>query len=472
MDHIIRNDSDKLESVYRCLLRGFELLNHDARRTGDKCRCIVLLLSTKSRAAALLPCRDSSARKRTPEHSTPIIDFVFLDQLRVDVSGVGDDHQEQALKLFTYGRALWASRVQYHHSSAFDLVKYAAEKLKGGTDNKYFNLALFACRVGVGSIMQSVRDKLVAFNMATVISISNNGNELEAKYLPEPILAEASAWFTREDDSRRVAAVRAAKDNTHDNCIIPSHAGDSGEMAAAYALLMVMDKLRSKKEYDAVYCNMSRDVAAQEFLAAISNSSAPISCVEDYTVNFTSFFRIARYSTAAFQLAYERRVAIVCPTNNMDMDLIIVMRNNSSNSGGQALYAPIFIQVKNWANKIAKGAASVLQYHLYKPSQPLRKMFNSDLAVGVLFTVGTGGSDPGISIVKQSKQSNEQCLGITVDISSFPDCILSAPLRQAIVELARRRRTGDSEPSLRLQYGPFGMAMETEDDEAAEHLTK
>lgn len=425
VDGIIGKNESSVYSNYRCLLRALELLNYAASSQKSSFRCLVVLLSTSNRAASIIPCRSASQRDRVTLYLNPIvIDFVFMDVVKPSLEGIHGE-ERSALELFTYGRPLWASQWNYYRSSVKSvqgLVEFAQSKLLGSRMREN-EVALFACRIGIGNIKKMLAENMVADNMATVVRVKGT-SLLEVLYHPEPILCEASALHTRNKPSLKTNIVKYVAGAITNDLLVTTDKGDRGEMAAAAALIYTMDYLRSNDEYNSVTNNMSRAIKAADFIKAMVGERVEVdySPLEGFTVNFTGVFRVLRFSKRTIAYAYEQNVAMLCPDVYPDVDLVVVM---CKEVGHGRVYAPIIFQIKNWEAKIGSKRASVFLNLLSSPTHTLRAEFNSELAVGVLFAVGVGGVDDVKQPVRHSSRVQQpvSSINIAVGLDSGFKCL-------------------------------------------------
>lgn len=462
-------DSTETYTIYRCILRAVDLLNEAASAENDPFRIIVVLLSTRSRASKLIPSREASSRKVELLLCPPVTDFVFVDCLTPCLDTYSSPLEKEMVSLFSYGRSLWASRLMYHSMSVDELVKFALSKLQGTDLSDKSYLAFYSARISMISFRSDLGEELVGDNMATLMYASKS--VALAKYLHEPILCEASALYTRDSNDKKVSVIQAVKRNWDQKRLIGKNVGDAGEMAAATALIYTIDILRSiGAPYDALTNNMSKEVPAVDFVKAIVADNVEIgSChltlLAGYMVSFNSFYRIETFSEKVFQMAYERRVALISPAGSPDYDFIIVSRKHTDKG---YIFAPIIFQIKNWKETIGKQRCSMFSGRLSSPKQPLRMYFNSPLSIGVIMTVGKGGSH--FVMESRSERTGILRLGFSVDLSTgFP--LLSNDIRDSILNLC-----GDPVDigyiHHRVQHGAFGLQLFCEQEEEEEAKVK
>jgi hypothetical protein len=329
--------------------------------------------------------------------------------IRITAHDLFTDH------VFHYGRPLWRQWWKHHGKGNYnDLVKFAMSKL---TDNrttvnalKMAACSLFCLRFGFEAVDESCSE-FVSDYLAVMTDISGveNGKRIaRCRWMSEPVLAEASACLTMgilveaADDKYRINTVvhHIAEALTTKN-IIGLNVRDKGEVSIAAMLGYTMDCIRAQaianvktKMYDAqgIVLNMSCIVPAFTFLVGLGIKDVPAESLAGYYFNFTHFQRLGGdASENDCYAAFARRAAYYVTSGAVGVDIVLVGCKKVSES--HACFLPVRIQVKNRVQKVTRAAAEILLAAMSPESFCQPHLTGSELEIGIVFAVGTGGAD-------------------------------------------------------------------------------
>jgi len=435
----------------KCLLKAststgqtpYQAIRRICRRAG----IIAIFLDTSSKIADFLPQNAASNREIT-EGGLSFFLPPLIDIPTFDILAVPKDESYYA-HLFTLGRPLWASYFKFQAKGLKDLVLFALSKLAGSEHESARNYALFCARFGMGS-ESKVAQELTAHNMATLVGVKEDNSVVHAKYLSEPILAEASAYYTSSDSAKAKCVVETCA-TALDAGLLEAPKGDRGEMAGAAALGYVMDQLRCL--YSADDNNMSRPVFVLDFLKSLG-AKIPKDArdeLDGYVMNFTHFYRsLAPLTQKYLKIYYERHAAWFSYPGAEGIDAGIPIFHDARG------LSSIRVQIKNFKAKIgdstARGFLAKLAPHCCHP------FTNVKFSVALLLVVGSGGVSTLCTVedvgLRRSPRTNfqpqkNQQLWVTASLSK-----LSIPVVKELEKLAGQPRDMFIVPSLLCSEGP------------------
>ena len=201
------------------------------------------------------------------------------------------------------------------------------------------SIAVFSCRFGIGP--QSKLSPLLAkYSLATVTSVSSDRKFVETSFPSEPVLAEASAQYTR-DHHNLIAVLDNFNAALNSNIIEPPR-GDVGEMCGAALLGLTMDDIRKK-----MGCKMfsEKSVDLHDFLSRFGcmvDEELIKAAMQGWKVNFTHFVRCpTNMDQSDLPVMFMRRMANYVLKGMEGLDLLIDMHHEEKG------YATVRVQIKN-----------------------------------------------------------------------------------------------------------------------------
>ena len=353
---------------------------------------------------------DSSNRLVTDKKVQPFVDVFFIDhvaqfgkkslvkyvnklrsyasvseQNRTTVSLCDFIRQRDPYEsIYLYGRPLWIS-----YTNDQDVLKWAQSKLirhTFGTDGELVkekeeptqleygkkltdrSLAIIASRTtlfnGFSVTNSRLACNLVNSYMATLCHISDDGSQLDFRYVSEPILAEAGAKLMRKWPFQMESLVKRLVEATSAATPIIKNTGEIGELVVEFILLAAKDSADFLKGEQAA----SSPVTVREFLVALvgeENYKTHFRVSDDFSKGLVAFnhFRkmfMGDLSRSSIVMDFLGRCAAgKLPTNFAIVDLFIpvVLPDNEISF--------IFIQVKNQADS-GKGQRACFKKNLLR----------------------------------------------------------------------------------------------------------
>jgi len=258
-------------------------------------------------------------------------------------------------------------------------------------------VACFACRFAMGP-RSKISSILAKHCLATINDVSSDREYLQATYMSEPVLAEASAMFTNSQDNMKKVLDNVLASFSSEATLLEAPRGDTGEMCVAALLGFMMDSIRKDKESSC----MSAPVPLFLLLANFECWDAPAQneirhLVEDWEVNFTHFYRPYWTPTREdLPILWRRRCAYYVPAGHKGLDLLIPIRNKAT-----AAYGTIRVQVKNYKNKISQSERKEILTKLW-PQNCAPYIKDEPFSVGILIT--SGEIDEGVATYSLSNQ--------------------------------------------------------------------
>ena len=210
---------DGQKSVNACSgTTKFRILRRSLRSIGGKCpKIFSIMTDTSSRVMNFQPRGDTDSSREpikespSPKMFPPIVILPGVDVAAKCLEATCDPQQVQSPKrLMSFGRVAW--HVMAKNTDADDLLQLAISKLIRrdssrlaklfGDHSPSNNRKLLAClgprlALQIGSFCEDARE-LVASHMMFLEHVGDEHEQLFARYLSEPILAEASAHATAE----------------------------------------------------------------------------------------------------------------------------------------------------------------------------------------------------------------------------------------------------------------------------------
>jgi hypothetical protein len=415
------------------------------RRAAKQSGVLSIFCDTANSICELMPSNDHSSSLNggsLGEFSPPIIEMRTIDT-HWDETKTDEDY----CNLFCAGRPRWWSyyTIKLNESNRDtdvaiqSLVELATNLLTGyqqvddspnllkvspalELDNikcvDPIKVAIFTCRFSLGEFSK-LSSLLVRHSLATITSVSSSRELVGCNYPSEPVLAEASARYTNDQEKLRDVLSHVLA-SFHDQLkLLEAPRGDLGEMCAAALLGFTMDSIRQSLKHAA----MSQTVPLKELLSVfgcVHDNELSTKLVDQWDVNFSHFVRTNWPLTESnLFLMWKRRLAYYVPEGTMGLDLLVSIKRRKKapedneatpgsskmepakgNSGpgpqeegaqdkeqDTATYGTLRIQVKDNSNKIANGLRTTILGKLW-PSKCPPDIPNETFSVGLLLCLG------------------------------------------------------------------------------------
>jgi hypothetical protein len=245
-------------SDFRILRRA---LKEVSKRVGN---CMfVILADTKSSIANFPPSKkiDASARPDAPKLDGTNLFHPYVLLLTHDALKDSRVDFRDEWSFVNCGRPLWKSLYQNPSESSPEMLKYAADKLRGSQSadedvvDELADLAIVLCRTGVYvSPQTSTASNLAANYMATLLLSDCTHEHFLVTYLSDPVLAIASArlWYQKDFLVRRGLPV--LRQTLVHGAVVQ---GYLGELVGRFLLLLGMDKASKEGYYDGKWYKVS-----------------------------------------------------------------------------------------------------------------------------------------------------------------------------------------------------------------------
>jgi hypothetical protein len=333
--------------------------------------------------------------------SPPIYEMSTLD-IHWDAKKGDDDYPN----LFCAGRPRWWSHYQVRLrknnnetqallsliSLAENLLTGRSEvvanepmlKVSGGSINRVDPgmVAIFACRYFLGK-SSKLSSLLAKHSLATITHVSSDRDVVECTYPSEPILAEASARYTKDDEKLKTVLSHVMASFHNEPKLLEAPRGDVGEMCAAALLGITMDSIRQDLNHESMSEAVPLDRLLSVFQFPDKNVTAGRTIAKEWTVNFTHFVRPWWVPLEADLLfMWKRRMAYYVPVGVNGLDLLIAIKRKDED-----VYGTLRVQVKNYSDKIAAGKRAKILSKLWPGDCP--PLFEKEVfSVGLLICLG------------------------------------------------------------------------------------
>lgn len=263
-------------------------------------------------------------------------------------------------------------------------------------------LALFLCRFSLGP-RSKLSKLLVKHSLATVIGVSEDREVVCSSYPSEPVLAEASARFTKDERNLNSVLENIEAAFHNDNKLLDPPRGDLGEMCAAAILGYAMDHVRTKNRHK--YMSQSVELGDLLSLFVVGEDGLPNNelniTAKNWSINFTHFIRPSwAPSGKDLNLMWQRRMGYYVPDGTLGLDLLIAIQDDSTKQ-----YGTLRVQVKNYSDTICKSAREKFLENLLPWKCP-PSVENEGLSVSLLLSVNI--MDKCCHVLRNSKRSKAE----------------------------------------------------------------
>ena len=271
--------------------------------------------------------------------------------------------------------------------------QHSQQPMKSSFSVKPNMVACFACRFGIGP-RSKISSILAKHCLATITDISPDREYVQTSYMSEPVLAEASATYTRSPDKMTEVLNHVKASFSPDTSLLEAPRGDTGEMCVAALLGFMMDSIRmeNKSQYMSVPVPLSSLLEKFDCWDGQARKQTQ-DLVDEWEVNFTHFYRLYWTPTKDdLPVLWRRRLAYYVPAGHRGLDQLMPIRNKKTGE-----YGTIRVQVKNYKNKITQSERSDILTKLWPQNcAPYRN--DEPFTVGLLIT--SGEIDEGVSLYR------------------------------------------------------------------------
>jgi hypothetical protein len=285
--------------------------------------------------------------------------------------------------------------MEHEHLKDFtSLVAYAKKKLTENTSAHDVNsafLATFLCRFAMNFVIAD-KTTMLSNHLATLISCSDDHKMYSITYPSEPVIAEASAYYTQYD-VKLCDVLAEVFNNMHANHVLAASKGDIGELACATALQYTSDYIKANEidtyNADKDGKNFSSPISVKSFITGVCGEASAmlLKDFDSYQVNFTHFVRVESINDGVIETAYNRCAALILKECYIAADLLIVMAKKGSDG---IIYAALIVQVKNYKNNITDHQANAFVNRLNPKIFELCTVFDNQPSIGLLVSAGSG----------------------------------------------------------------------------------
>ena len=267
--------------------------------------------------------------------------------------------------LFYYGRPLWGSLISCKYKLILEMAKeklifYTEWTQLNSSEKVHAKLAALSSRTTLMlTYSANVNSNLVAKYMSKLYHVNDDLSELHARYISEPILAAAASMIMSESEH-----LKSILDNLNNyvQSVSLNSTGSIGEIVAELILLLAYDRACGNI-LDMTLKNLLKAITVESFLKSLVGESNYDIMKKDIPKNiekgllcFTHF--IKKYDKLNVEDAIKdfigRGAAGQFKNNEKGIDLFIPVVS------GNDIITYIFIQVKNYADKISPKAINVV----------------------------------------------------------------------------------------------------------------